>query len=171
MLGCWAHKSHCRVFNFLSPRASWAPMSRVYSASFIFIDSTIETQRVELGLSIFPVLCQKGEKNRSSHRFQGALVPYRRHNLKWVLFVLCCILYWYWVLLGKVTLSHNVTPGAFKPSFGWNSDKYFLSNKDQLSLQPSGMALEILFLFFFLPVKDSIQDHQPQPCWFHAPHP
>lgn len=103
---------------------------------------------MELGLSIFPVSCQKGKKNRSSHRFKGVLVPYRRCNLKWVLFVLYCILYWCWVLLGKVTLSHNVTPWAFKPSFGWNSDKYFLSSKDQLGLQPSRMALEILFLFF-----------------------
>lgn len=33
------------------------------------------------------------------------------------------------------------------------------------------MALEILFLFFFLPVKDSIQDHQLQPCWLYAAHP
>lgn len=158
MLGYWAvaHKSHCRVFNFLPPRTSWAPRCRVYPALFIFIDSTIEAQRIKLGLSVFPILCQKGKKKRSSHRFKGVLVPYRTHNLKWVLFVLYCILYWCWVLLGKITLSHNVTPWAFKPSFGWNSNKHYLSNKVQLGLQPSRMALEILFLFFFLPVKDSI---------------
>jgi hypothetical protein len=68
-------------------------------------------------------------------------------------------LHCFWVLLGEKILSLNVTLRSFKPSFGWNLDKDFLSGKVELCLQPSRMASGEWSLFLFFPIKDSVQSH------------